>query len=164
MRVFIVISILISNLFAFDFNFNLNWFKYIRCRYFDSNCQNIRVDCLKRVDEIDTKDFTIFVKGVENIYGDLVIFVEFRSKNSDVDIDLSKSTITIEDSRGRKKSLNGCNIPNFRIYEGEAKLFPFVFRKGVSKLKAPYTLKLDIYNVGLVILSDLKVGEKSIEY
>ena len=119
---------------------------------------------IKKIDEIDTEDFNLFVKKVKNIGGDLVIYIQFRSKDGDFDIDLSQSRIVIKDKRGRRISIDNCEISNFHIESGEAKIFPLIFEEKANKLKSPYTLYLEIYDVGKITLTDLKLGSESIEY
>ena len=123
-----------------------------------------RGTCIKKIDEIDGKYFTLFVKEVKKIDSDIIIFVQFRSKNDDFDIDLGNSVITLIDKRGREKKLNGCRVSNFHIYSGEAKVFPFVFKGMADKLEQPYELRLKLYNADTVVFSGLKLGEKSVEY
>jgi len=140
--------------------FHKNSDEYI-CAYGNCNC---REKCINKIDEIDTEDFNIFVKKIKNIEGDLIIYLQFRSKNDDFDIDLSRSSIILKDRRGDTVSLNGCKISNFHIQSGEAKIFPLVFEGKASKLKSPYTLYLKIHRVGEITLTDLKLGSESIEY
>jgi len=154
--VFLIYILYISSLNASGF-----FYKYQNSRN-DNYKYNNR--CIKKIDEIDTEDFNLFVKRVKNIDGDLVIYIQFRSKDGDFDIDLSQSHITIRDKRGKRVLLKECNIPNFHIESGEAKIFPIVFKNKAYKLKSPYTLHLKIYKIGEITLTNLKLGSESIEY
>jgi len=155
------IIFLIYMLYLSSLNANGFFYKYQNHR---NDNYEYRKRCIKKIDEIDTEDFNLFVKKIKKIDSDLVIYLQFRSKDGDFDIDLSRSHITIRDKRGRRVSIDGCNIPNFHIESGEAKIFPIVFKNKAYKLKSPYTLYLKIYGVGEITLTDLKLGSESIEY
>jgi len=160
MKVILLIYIIyLSSLNATGF-FHKNSDKYL-CDYGNCNC---REKCIDKIDEIDTDDFNLFIKKIKNIGGDLIIYLQLRSKHNDFDIDLSRSYIILKDKRGNTVSLNGCDISNFHIQSGEAKIFPLVFKGKAYKLKSPYTLYLKIYKVGEITLTDLKLGSESIEY
>ena len=152
--VFLIYVLYISSLNASGF-----FYKYKNNR---NNNYKYGKKCIKKIDEIDTKDFNLFVKKIKNIAGDLVIYIQFRSKDGDFDIDLSQSHISIRDRRGKRVLLKECNIPNFHIDSGEAKIFPIVFKDKAYKLKSPYTLYLKIYNIGEITLTNLKLGSESI--
>ncbi len=143
----------------FDF-FSLD---YIGCKFDNSDC-HCRKSCIKNIDEIDNEHFRLFVKEVKRIDSDIVIFVQFRSKESDFDIDLGKSIITLTDAKGKEITLNGCKISNFHIYSGEAKVFPFVFKNMAKSMKQPYKLRLELYNSDTIVLKNIHLGDRSVEY
>lgn len=159
MKILLLVTGIILNLMSSDF-YRLN---SSDCAYGNPDC-NCRQSCIKKIDEIENRDFHLFVKEVKRIGSDIVILVQFRSKNSNFDIDLGRSSITLTDRRGRKRSLDGCEISNFHIYSGEAKIFPFVFSGMAYRMKQPYRLTLELYNIGTIVLDRLRVGTKSVEY
>ena len=164
MRLFLVVAYSISILNGFDIHRLFDNIFKKECSYGNPNC-DCRASCRDKIDEIDDKDFNIFVKEVRKVGGsDIVIFLQFRSKSSDFDIDLGQSDIKLVGSNGKEMMLNGCNISNFRIYAGEAKIVPLLFKGGINKLKSPYSLILELYNIGSISFDNLKVGMRSIEY
>ncbi len=159
MKIILLITGIILNLMSSNF-YGLN---SSDCNYGNPDC-NCRQSCIKKIDEIDDRDFRLFVKEVKRVGSDIVILVQFRSKNSDFDIDLGRSSIVLTDRRGRKRTLDGCEISNFHIYSGEAKIFPFVFSGMVYRMKQPYRFTLDLYNIGTIVFNGLRLGMKSVEY
>ena len=159
MKKFFLIAGAISILYSRDF-FDFNG---LLCDLFNTSCQ-CREVCKKKIDQIEEEKFSLFVKEVKKVESDIVILVQFRSKDSNFDIDLSRSNIVLIDSRGKSITLNGCSIPNFHIYSGESKIFPFVFKRAVNKMRPPYKLKLKLYNIKTIVLKNLRLGMKSVEY
>lgn len=159
MKIVFLIAVVMSSMYSQDF-FGLDG---LICDIFKTGCQ-CRESCKKRIDYIEDEDFTLFVKEVKSVESDIVLLIQFRSKNSSFDIDLSRSSIVLTDSRGKKLTLNGCDISNFHIYAGEAKIFPFVFRGAARKMRSPYKLTLDLYDIGTIVLKNLRLGMKSVEF
>jgi len=124
---------------------------------------DIREKCRCKVDHIQNRDFSLFVKEVSDIGGDVVILLQFRSRNGSFDLDFSRSEIRLVDARGRSYRLDGCSVSNFRIASGEAKIFPLVFKNRARSVRQPFKLLIDIYGVGRIVLPGLRIGSASVE-